>query len=224
MIILFQVRLSRGSGDVTTAARAFRRSGVLIAIALVGYAAASGANAVATSIVLVLGIIVHTLGELYSSGASWGIDFGMAREDLQGQYQGAFSLGRGLSGILGPLIVISIAASSTQVGWIVLAVMFTLVGTLTCRSSMVTRRRTNARPHCRNAAAVSVVSCAALPPLDPLDIGGTYCTWPTCRPSDVPTELDGTEPCDRDGLITDREGRSPVTGHRYRRPSREPCR
>ena len=129
MIILLQVRLSRGSGDITTAARAFRRSGVLIAIALVCYAAASGANAVAASAILVIGMVFHTVGELYSSGASWGIGFGMAREDLQGQYQGAYSLGRGLSGILGPLIVISIATSSTRIGWIVLAMMFMLVGT-----------------------------------------------------------------------------------------------
>ena len=128
MIITFQVRLSRGSGDITTAARAFRRSGVLIAVAMICYGAASGMNAVTASIVLVIGMIFHTVGELYSSGASWGIGFGMAREDLQGQYQGAYSLGRGLSGVLGPLIVISIATSPARLGWFVLAGMFVLVG------------------------------------------------------------------------------------------------
>ena len=128
MVILLQVRLSRGSGDVTFAARAFRRSGVLIAIALLCYAAATGLNAVLASAILSVGMIFHTVGELYSSGASWGIGFGMAREDLQGQYQGAYSLGRGLSGVLSPLIVISIATSPARLGWIVLAAMFALVG------------------------------------------------------------------------------------------------
>jgi MFS family permease len=128
MVILFQVRFSRGSGDVTTAARAFRRSGVLIGVGFLCYSAAQGASAWAACAVLVVGMIFHTLGELYSSGASWGIGFGMARDDLQGQYQGAYSLGRSLTGIVAPIIVIATAISLGRLGWVILALAFVGIG------------------------------------------------------------------------------------------------
>ncbi len=128
MVITLQVRFSRGSGDITAAARAFRRSGALIGAGFLFYAAAEGANAVVASVVLVIGMVLHTMGELYSSGASWGIGFGMARQDLQGQYQGAYALGRNLIGVLGPLIVISTAVSLGRTGWIVLAGALVVIG------------------------------------------------------------------------------------------------
>lgn len=128
MVVALQVRFSKGTGDVVVAARAFRRSGLLIALACVLYASAAGTNAVLASIVLVLGMVVHTVGELFSSSASWGIGFGMAREDLQGQYQGAFSMGRGLIGIFGPLVVITVAVSRGFVGWLAMGVAFVAIG------------------------------------------------------------------------------------------------
>ena len=128
MVITLQVRMSRGSGDIAAAARAFRRSGVLIGAGFLFYAAAEGASAVVASGALVLGMVLHTIGELYSSGASWGIGFGMARQDLQGQYQGAYALGRNLMGVLGPLIVISTAVSLGRAGWVVLAGSLVVIG------------------------------------------------------------------------------------------------
>jgi hypothetical protein len=128
MVISLQVRTSRGSGDLVQAARVFRRSGVLIAVACVLYSFASGVDPFFACTVLVLAIVAHTLGELFSSGASWGIGYGMAREDLQGQYQGAFSLGWGLSGIVGPSLVVAIAISLGRLGWLILGGGFLLVG------------------------------------------------------------------------------------------------
>ncbi|HUX05589.1 MAG TPA: MFS transporter [Acidimicrobiales bacterium] len=128
MVVLLQVRFSKGTGDIVVAARAFRRSGLWIALACVLYASAEGASPVVASIVLLTGMVVHTLGELLSSSASWGIGFGMAREDLQGQYQGAFSMGRGLIGIFAPLVVISVAVSRGLVGWLALGAAFVVMG------------------------------------------------------------------------------------------------
>jgi MFS family permease len=128
MVILFQVRLSRGTGELAVAARAFRRAGLLIALACILYGASDGLNAPLAAALLVLAMLVHTGGELLSSGASWGIGYGMARERVQGQYQGAYSMGRGLSGILGPPIVIGTAVSLGRVGWVVLAALFALTG------------------------------------------------------------------------------------------------
>jgi MFS family permease len=128
MVITLQVRTSRGSGDVARAARIFMRSGVMIAAACLLYSLAAGVDPVVACVVLVLAIVAHTFGELYSSGASWGIGYGMAREDLQGQYQGAFGLGWGISGIIGPSLVTATAISMGRVGWYILAGGFLIVG------------------------------------------------------------------------------------------------
>jgi hypothetical protein len=128
MVITLQVRTSRGSGDVVRAAKIFARSGVLIAAACVLYSLAAGVDPVAACLILVMGMVAHTFGELYSSGASWGIGYGLARQDLQGQYQGAFGLGWGISGVIGPSIVAATAISLGRVGWLILAGGFLIVG------------------------------------------------------------------------------------------------
>lgn len=128
MVITLQVRTSRGSGDVVRAAKIFARSGVLIAAACVLYSLAAGVDLVAACLILVLAMVAHTFGELYSSGASWGIGYGLARQDLQGQYQGAFGLGWGISGVIGPSIVAATAISMGRVGWLILAGGFLIVG------------------------------------------------------------------------------------------------
>ncbi len=128
MVIALQVRISRGSGDVVRAARTFRRSGVLVGLACVTYSLAAGLPVVPAAAVLLAGMVLHTLGELASSGASWGIGYGLAQEELQGQYQGAFNLGRGVSGVVGPSLVTATAITLGRVGWLILAALFVLVG------------------------------------------------------------------------------------------------
>ncbi len=127
MVISLQVRASRGSGDVAHAVRVYRRAGLLVAVACVLYGAAHGLDPVAASAVLVLAMVAHSLGEILSSGAAWGIGYGLAREDLMGQYQGAFSLGRSVSGIVGPSLVTALAIGLGRTGWLVLAGGFVVV-------------------------------------------------------------------------------------------------
>ena len=129
MVIALQVRASRGSGDVARAARVYRRAGLLVALACVLYGAAHGLDPIVASAVLVLAMVAHSLGEILSSGASWGLGYGLAREDLLGQYQGAYSLGRSLSGIVGPSLVTALAIGAGRLGWLVLAGGFAVLGT-----------------------------------------------------------------------------------------------
>ncbi|HQU00279.1 MAG TPA: hypothetical protein PLG60_07210, partial [Acidimicrobiales bacterium] len=128
LIVLFQVRASKGTGNVAVAARAYQRSGILIALACVFYALAHATSVAVAMVALIVGMLFHSLGELYSSAASWGIAFGMASEELQGQYQGLYSMGMGLSRVIGPLIVTSTAIAMGRNGWLLLAAFFLLVG------------------------------------------------------------------------------------------------
>ncbi|MGC8498281.1 MAG: MFS transporter [Acidimicrobiales bacterium] len=128
MVITLQVRLSRGAGSVTHAARTYRLAGLFVGVACILYALTSGVDVIVACVVLVVAIAAHTIGELYGSAASWGVGYGMAREDLMGQYQGAFSLGRRTSRVIGPSLVTILAISEGRTGWLVLAAIFITTG------------------------------------------------------------------------------------------------
>jgi hypothetical protein len=127
-VIFFQVRFTRGTEDLKFASRAFRRSGLFIALACVLYASAQGVGTVLASIILVVATMVDVVGELLGSAAGWAIGYGMAVEGLQGQYQGVYQMSFGLANIFGPLLVTSTALSMGRQGWLILGAIFILTG------------------------------------------------------------------------------------------------
>lgn len=129
-VILFQVRASRGSGDLVTGARLYRRAGFAVALSCILYALSAGISALAACAMLILAMLVHVFGELVGSAGSWSIGFGLAKQEHQGQYQGVYSLSWGLGGTLGPAFVTALAIGMGKTGWVILAVMFAITGTL----------------------------------------------------------------------------------------------
>jgi MFS family permease len=127
-VILFQVRFTRGTDDLTFAARTFRRSGFFIATACLLFSFAHGVGTVLACIILTVATMVDVVGELLGSAAGWAIGFGMAVEGLQGQYQGVYALSWGIAGIFGPLLVASTALAMGRPGWLILGAMFILTG------------------------------------------------------------------------------------------------
>ncbi len=130
MVVLFQVRASRGTEDVPGAARASRRAGVAIAVACALFAASGAVPTGAAVLLLLCGALVHVLGELWQSAAGWGISFGLAPEHAHGQYQGAYAMGNQLGGMLAPMVVTTLAIGLGEPGWLLLGVLFALLGTL----------------------------------------------------------------------------------------------
>jgi MFS family permease len=127
-VIFLQVRFTRGTDDLKFASRAFRRSGLFIALACVLYASAQGVGTVLASAILVVATMVDVVGELLASAAGWAIGYGMAVEGLQGQYQGVYQMSFGLANIFGPLLVTSTALSMGRPGWLILGAIFILTG------------------------------------------------------------------------------------------------
>ncbi len=121
MAVLFQVRASRGSEEVTGAARAGRWSAFATAAACVGYAAAAGLPASYAVALLVTGTALLTVGELWQSASSWGLGYELAAPQAQGQYQGVFALGFGGQEIVGPAFVTLLALSWGLTGWLTIA-------------------------------------------------------------------------------------------------------
>ncbi|MFJ9459928.1 MFS transporter [Kitasatospora sp. NPDC101447] len=139
LVVVFQVRASRGVVDVPSAARACLRGALLLAVGCLLYAAAQlGPAAVATAAIL-LGALVHSLGELLTSAGGWTLSLDLADPRSHGEYQGVFMSGQAAAHVLGPVVVGLTVVDHGAVGWAVLAGVFALAG---AALPAVTRTRT----------------------------------------------------------------------------------
>ncbi|MEU2424000.1 MFS transporter [Streptomyces sp. NPDC007851] len=128
MVVAFQVRASRGIESNTGAIRAVRRSGLvfLAAMALIastGHMAAGPATAV-----IVVGVVLHTVGELWQAAASFELSFGLAPEHAQGQYSGLFGMGHGLTNAVAPSVLGFFCITWGSPGWLVMGGIFVATG------------------------------------------------------------------------------------------------
>ncbi|MFC0508551.1 MFS transporter [Micromonospora costi] len=130
MVVLFQVRASRGTEDLTGAGRAARRAGAVIAVACALFAASGGVPTVVAVPLLLGGALVHVVGELWHAAAGWGISFGLAPAGAQGQYQGAYGMGMQLGSMVAPVVVTTLAVGWGVPGWLLLGGLFLLLGAL----------------------------------------------------------------------------------------------
>lgn len=123
VVVLCQVRASRGAADVAGGVRALRTSGVLLAGCCVLYALAAGQPAWVAVVALLAGAAVHVFGELLQSAGSWALAFDLAPEHAHGQYQGVFNMSIQLGGVLTPVLGTALVMSAGWPGWVVLAVV-----------------------------------------------------------------------------------------------------
>ncbi|RFU36670.1 MFS transporter [Actinomadura logoneensis] len=128
IVVVLQVRASRGVDSPAAGGAGYRRAGVafLVSAALVSLAA--GVPAWAAAGLLVGGVVVHSVGELWHSAAGFEVSFALAPEHATGQYLGVFGLGAGLAEAFGPSLLISLCVTWGRPGWFVVGGMFALAG------------------------------------------------------------------------------------------------
>ena len=129
-VVLFQVRMSKGASTAEFGAKQFRRAGSYIAIACLLYGSAKGLEPAPAATILILAMVVHVIGELLASTGSWSIAFELADQNRQGAYQGLWRMGFGGMNVIGPSLVIFFAIGLGQIGWLIMAGIFILTGTL----------------------------------------------------------------------------------------------
>ncbi len=127
-VMLLQVAASKSSATLLGGAKSYRMASLFLSLACLLYAYAHGVNALIASLMLVLGMAAHIVGELIGSAGSWSIGFGLADEKHQGQYQGVWGLSWGLSGTVGPSIVTALVIGMGVSGWWILALVFAANG------------------------------------------------------------------------------------------------
>ncbi|MEU1374641.1 MFS transporter [Streptomyces triculaminicus] len=129
LVVLLQVPFSRGTGEVPAAAAAVRRSGWVLwaGWAVIACTAFAGSAPLAFAL-LVVGMVLHTAGELWQSAGSYGLSYELAPAGSHGEYQGFFSLGRGTTAALAPLVVTTVCLADGPdwrpvSGWLLLGLV-----------------------------------------------------------------------------------------------------
>jgi MFS family permease len=128
MVVLFQVRATRGTEDVRRALVLGRRAGLVLCLACLVYGLAHGLPAVAAALVLVVAGVVQTVGELLTSAVGWALSYELADPKAPGAYQGVFNAGFAAAIMLAPLLVTSTALRFGLAGWALLAALFATSG------------------------------------------------------------------------------------------------
>lgn len=114
-----------------------RAGGALAASCLL--LAVSGSVGSAAVAVLVVAMVALTVAELFHMPGAWGVSFGLAPEDRQGRYLGAFAMGTRIYDAAGPALVSGLVLGLGPPGWLVL-------GALLLAASLATAAAASRRP------------------------------------------------------------------------------
>ncbi|TCC50270.1 MFS transporter [Kribbella capetownensis] len=130
-VILFQIRLTRGTDSLTGAGRAGRRAGLLLAASCAVLSLTTITSSGLTIALLLLAALAHVAGEILEAASGWGASYALAPPGLVGQYQGAHATGRGMGDLAGPIVLTTLAIPLGLTGWLLVALLFAAAGLLT---------------------------------------------------------------------------------------------
>jgi len=128
IVVVFQVRVGRNVQTIAQGGTALRRAGFLFLVSCCAIGFTAGLPAWVTMLLLAGAIAVHTVGELHHAAGFFAVNFGMAPDHAQGQYQGLAGLGLSASGVVGPVFLIGLCLTFGTAGWIGLGAFFGLLG------------------------------------------------------------------------------------------------
>ncbi len=128
LVAATQVPATRSITGPRSAARLLALSGPLFVVAWVLMATAAGPVAWLALTLLLVGVVVHSLAEVWQAAGTFELSFAMAQPEAQGQYQGVIGLGHGLAEAVSPIVVIAACIDWGKPGWIVLAVIVCVAG------------------------------------------------------------------------------------------------
>lgn len=130
-IILLQPRASRNAERVNVAVRrtVWAAFTFLASCTLFGLAGFHSGRWIAAGLLLV-GILVHSIGELWQAGAAFGLSYALADENSHGEYQAAFALGRGVARAVAPSLLAILCLGHGFSGWIAAGVIIMGAGLL----------------------------------------------------------------------------------------------
>ncbi|MBY8884712.1 MFS transporter [Streptomyces sp. PTM05] len=123
-----QIPATKSIDGPRSAARLLALSGPLFVVAWILMAVAAGPAAWVAVALLLAGVIIHSLAEVWQAAGTFELSFALAKPEAQGQYQGVIGLGHGFSEAVAPIVVIAMCVDWGKPGWIVLALVVAVAG------------------------------------------------------------------------------------------------
>ncbi|HEX5199457.1 MFS transporter [Paractinoplanes rhizophilus] len=131
-VALFQIRAARLARDIRTAGRVVLAAAAFLAVACGLYAGAAHGPALAAAVLLVLGVLAHSAGEVLAESGGWELAFELADPRFAGAYQGISQTGPAIGAMLAPAAVTTTAIDHGGPGWLALGALFLAAGAGTC--------------------------------------------------------------------------------------------
>lgn len=128
LTVLLQIMLARNFNGVAQAARMLRRSCAVLLLACALFMVAE--NLGGALALVVIAAVAMTVGENLHAIAAWEMSFAMSPPGARGRYLSLFGAGAGTELVFGPVLVTAVILPATTLGWILLAVLFTVATTL----------------------------------------------------------------------------------------------
>jgi MFS family permease len=125
LIALFQIRVTRDGAAIGTGVRNTWISAVALAGCCVIFAAAAWPRSPLLAMaILVAGVIVHVIGELYYVASRWKLSLDLMARGGEGQYQGVAASTEAIAIALGPAAVTAAVSGLGVRGWLILGGAF----------------------------------------------------------------------------------------------------
>lgn len=145
LVVVLQVRASRGTAEPRVAARAGRRAGFFLLAAVVALGAAASVPLGLALVLLAAFAVTFTLGEILCSAAAWGLSFARAPDNAHGQYQALLALGQAGARAVSPALIAVLCLTHGITGWALLGLLFAAAGVAIEPASRWAERRPQAR-------------------------------------------------------------------------------
>lgn len=131
LVVLLQVRLSRGMESPLSAARAMVRAGLAMLASLVLIGFLGHLPTIPATVALIISIVVYTLGEIWSTASIYELSFGLAPAAAQGEYLGLLSNGSAIGRLISQALVTTLCLTVGTAGWIILGALLLGAGLVT---------------------------------------------------------------------------------------------
>lgn len=128
LVTALQIRFSKGTGSLLESVKKFRLGTAYLLLCCFVYGLAAHLPLWVSAGILVVGMLIHTVGELLTAAGSWSIGFELAVEEHMGQYQGTYSLGWSLASIVAPTLVALLPIGLGLGGWMIFGFLFLFAG------------------------------------------------------------------------------------------------
>jgi hypothetical protein len=128
IVVVLQVRASKSINTPRAGGVAFRRAGFAFLASCVVFSTLSGVPGWLVVVLVLVGVVIHTIGEIWQSAGGFELSFALAPQHAVGQYQGLFGMGLGLGVTVGPALLIGLCVDWGTPGWWVVGALFAVTG------------------------------------------------------------------------------------------------